>query len=275
MSREITDISSTLTSRDSRVLFEYIMGEKVKDIADRHRISTKTLYELLYSYGIPKKGQKETLELYSKEIFRKVTRERKSLTEVAREVKLPVDVVKAFIQREYKQIDKKAQSSVKEVPSKPKPNKGLGKDGLIGHLPSSNKPGLSISQTYEDAQKRESVEDDKVNKFADMLGEGFDDEEKVKLSLLRALLKHASEHTDMTDYSEDLLLLPDYLLPIDLVIMKDMTRRSVEGEKVRKIASAHRTDEKLVSDLLTKGVDRNEFRERFIKSLVDRGLIQF
>ena len=264
-----------ISERDAAVLLDYIRGVKVHDILANHRIHTQSLYNLLDAYGIPKKSHEETQKKYSREIFKRVVRERKSVSSVANELSLPVEVVKAFIQKEYSDIAQQKQKSVKAVPSPSKPKAGLGKDGLIGHLPSSNKPGLSISQTYEDVQKRESVEDDSVNDFANMLGEGFDDEEKVKLSLLRALLKHASEHTDMVDYSEDSLLLPDYLLPIDLVIMKDMTRRSVEGEKVRKIAYAHRTDEKLVSDLLTKGLDRNVFRERFIKSLVDRGLIQF
>lgn len=275
MSKKRNNSLPPISKRDSDILLDYIRGTKVQEILLNYKIHTQTLYNLLDTYGIPKKSHEETQKRYSREIFKRVVRERQSVASVADELRLPVEVVRAFIQKEYSAIDQQKKKSVQVAPPVSKPKTGLGKDGLIGHLPSSNKPGLSISQTYEDVQKRESVEDDKVSEFADMLGEGFDDEEKLKLSLLRALLKHASEHTDMVDYSEDSLLLPDYLLPIDLVIMKDMTKRSVEGEKVRKIASAHRTDERLVSDLLTKGLDRHEFRERFIKSLVDRGLIQF
>ena len=269
-------VNRTLSENELVALFNYITGKTVEETLSSSGISNRALYKLLDDFAIPRKSNRDTYLHYRQEIRSRSVIDKKSVGQISREVNLPEDLVRRFLVHEYNLA--KEQQKRKAAESKPVvETRGLGKAGLIGHLPSSNKPGLSISQTLEEKQKRESVEDDSSNveKFADMLEEGFEESEKEKLALLRALLKHASEKTDMQDYSEDVLLLPDYLLPIDLVIMKDITKRSVSGEKVKSIAAVHRTDEKLVSDLLTKGLSRDAFRNRYIKSLVDRGLIQF
>lgn len=257
--------------RDLMIMFKYMIGQPVEQIAKSSKVSLSTLYKVLKSYNIPLKSEKEASEYFRRRIFTMLLKEKKTVQQIAQELGLPYDLVNGYIRFEYDRMQKeeaKKKASVKQ----------LGIDGLVGRLDSSSKTGLNISLTEEEKRKREEFEkkESKVKDdvLVDLFGDEFSDREKVKLVLLRELLRYASEVTNMPDYSRDPLLLPDYLLPIDIVIMKDITARSVNGESVEEIAKVHRTDVQLVIDVIEKGIPREEFRDRFIKSLVKRGLIQ-
>lgn len=264
-------------NRDLSMMFKYMIGQPVEQIAKESEVSTATLYKVLKSNNIPLKTEKEAREYFKNKIFYALYKEKKTVDFISKELGLPSDLIGAYVRYEYDQI---AAKKAIEEKKKKQSDSSLGKAGLIGNLPSSHDKGLKLSQTVEEKQKRELFEqnEDKVQLNDDSLGEmfvdDFNEDERVKLVLLRELLRHASSVTNMTDYSDDPLLLPDYLLPIDIVIMKDITARSVEGQSASSIANGHRTDESLVVDLIVNGLSRDEFRDRFIKSLIKRGLIQ-
>jgi hypothetical protein len=264
-------------NRDLAMMFKYMIGNHVEKIAKEHEVSTSTLYKVLKSNNIPLKTEREAREYFKKKIFFALSKEKKTVVEISKELGLPTELVNGYVRFEYDQM---AHKKALEDKKKKKVDSSLGKAGLIGNLPSSHDTGLKVSQTLEEKRKRELFDknEDKVRLTNDNLSEIFEDDfsdvEKTKLVVLRELLRHASTVTDIPDYSDDPLLLPDYLLPIDIVIMKDITARTVEGQTSVSIANVHRTDEQLVVDLVESGVSRDEFRDRFIKSLIKKGLIQ-
>lgn len=286
------DLNSETRARDVRAACAYMSGELVDNISKREGMSKETLYRFLRTNNIEYR-RNDVNKHFRNKIFSAVLHEKKTLDQISRELGIPLDIIKAYamteLQRSQEREARKKKvngGSVRPATRQVEPEavtpvrkeKPLGKDGLIGLLPSSSNQGLNISQTLEERSKRESAEsadDEKQDdKLVGMFNDVWTEEEALKLSLLRELLRHAATVTTLPDYSKDGLLVPDLLLPVDIVIMKDITERSVSGEDVKSIAALHRTDVSLVVDLLNGGLSRDAFRDRFIKSLVNRGLIQ-
>lgn len=286
------DFNSETRARDVRAACAYMGGELVDNICKREGMSKETLYRILRVNNIELR-RNDVNNHFRNMIFDKVLLEKKKFHEVSAETGIPLDIIQGYAMEEIRRSQEREsrrkkvtggvskpvnRTEVKEEVSQTRKEKALGKDGLIGLLPSSSNQGLNISQTLEERSKRESAEsaDDetKDDKLVGMFNDVWTEDEALKLSLLRELLRHAATVTTLPDYSKDGLLVPDLLLPVDIVIMKDITERSVSGEDVKSIAALHRTDVSLVVDLLNGGMSRDTFRDRFIKSLVNRGLIQ-
>lgn len=125
----------------------------------------------------------------------------------------------------------------------------------------------------EDGIIPEEVDDEEYEVIMKLVGKedvSLTSTERKILMYLRAALKYSAEEFDMTDYSKDQFLVPDYILPIDIIIMKDINERFNRlGEKSNAIARYHRVDEQLVIDVVNGEVSREEFRKRFFKSLMD------
>lgn len=260
-------------NRNMKMMFQYMIGHPVDRIASGNGVSTATLYQVLKANNIPLKTERDAREYFKKKVFTALTREKKTVSEISAEMGLPSELIGGFIKYEYELMEKKKEKE--QSVSKPKT---LGKAGLIGSLPSSQDKGVRGSQTSEEKQVRDSFNSDKEKELEESslinVFEGdFSDEDEVKLVLLRELLRYAASINELDDYSNDPLLLPEYLLPIDIVISKDMVARVLEGYSNEEIATIHRTDVELVDDLIQGGLDRNTFRDRFIKSLIKRGLI--
>lgn len=93
--------------------------------------------------------------------------------------------------------------------------------------------------------------------------------ERKILLYLRAALKYSAEAYDMTDYSRDAFLVPEYILPIDIIIMKDIVERFNTGQSVESISRNHMISEDLVIEVLNGEIDRLNFRRRFFKGLIE------
>lgn len=292
-------VENTRRQRDIKLICEYMSGESIDSIVNKAGISTSTLYSILRDNNIRLKlKDKAASDYFRRTIFQDFVSRKKTFDEIARDTGIPLDVVNAYARFVIANLEaerakgklksKTAKTTAARPVSKPgvsnkgvaesKKVKSLGKDGLIGQLPYSDDRGLNISQTVEERSKRDSIdeveEEVKEEKLVDMFGDDWSDEEALQLELLRGLLLYASKVTSLPDYSKDNLLVPNLVFPVDIVIMKDITARSLSGESVESIAATHRTDVSLVSDLLSGKVDRDAFRDKFINSLVNRGLIQ-
>lgn len=119
----------------------------------------------------------------------------------------------------------------------------------------------------------DDVEDEEYEMIMKLVGKeevSLTGTERKIMMYLRAALKYSAEEFDMTDYSKDQFLVPDYVLPIDIILMKDITERfNSLGESIESIAKYHRISPDLVSDVLNGEIKRDEFRKRFFKSLND------
>lgn len=256
--------------RELRIMLKYMVGVHVDTVASQESVSKTTIYNIVKKNNIPLKQDKVVRKQFRDKVFRSLVKEGKSVKDISKELGIPESAVNGYINFEYSKLNKA---------KKKKEAKGLklGKGGLSGRVGKDHEEaGLRLSDTKGNIKKRDTVinEGKSIEIGEGSLGGSSDEEDKVKLVMLRELLRYASSVSGLPDYSRDPLLISDYLLPVDLVIMKDISARMVSGEGIEDIARVHRTEVGIVNDVIEKGISRNEFRDKFIRSLVKRGLIR-
>lgn len=208
----------------------------------------------------------------------RLAKEGMTFEEVAKDMKLPKAFVNGYVNYQRAEVMRREEKKREE-------KKQLQKSGIVKKRKKKKKreddEGLKIVETIEE----KVIEDLGEEKVGEGLSKAFggssnsddnlEEDEKLKLAMLRELLRYASTVTNIPDYSNDPLLVADYLLPVDILIMKDIAVRMSHGEDLEDIALIHRADLDIIEDMFEGGLERMEFQKRYISSLVKRGLVRF
>lgn len=279
--------------RNKKIGYLYLQGKPVKQISEKFSLSDSTIYRVLRRYSIDtSRKQGEVRASYRKKILQGV-RQKKSIVEIAAVLKLPPEIVNGILTTELKKLQKQKEiDKQKELANRKSGEKKLTDKAKIDKTTFATPTGkvdtvskdkapqrlltpleqkgyfMNKNTLYKEAPTEPAdAEFDMVMQLLNQQSVSLTKTDRSILDLLRACLKYSSSNYNMTDYSGDPYLLPDYLLPLDIMIQKDIVARQHKGLTVAETAKHHRIDEETVQGVLSGQLSRTAFRNNYFLSL--------
>ena len=271
-----------LFHRNLRIIYDYIQGNPVKRIAETYGLSDSTLYKTFKRYGIELRKTETSIDAKTlKATVLKMISANKSIEEISQKLGIPEAMVSGFVTSAFEKMktdmeaerehDKKAESrSLKKESLEPAGRKKWNRFSPAISLTDAKTKGYFVNKNAKfkgEAEKPTPQEYTAVMTLLSGESATLTRTERMILDLLRASLEYSARAYNMTDYSKDPYLVPDYLLPLDVMIQKDIVSRYAEGSSVKEISSHHRIASSVVKATVSGKLTREEFRETLFKSL--------
>lgn len=271
-----------LFHRNLRIIYDYIQGNPVKRLSESYELSDSTLYKIFKRYEIELRKNETTIDTKTvKAAVLKLVSANKSIEEISQKLGIPEAMISGFVTSEFAKMKKEME--VEREHGKKAEARSLDKESLE---PAGRKrwnrfsPALSVtdakSKGYfvnKNAKFKGEAEKPTEKEYTAVMGllsgesVSLTRTERLIMDLLRASLEYSSRAYNMTDYSKDPYLVPDYLLPLDVMLQKDIVARYAAGSSVQAIASHHRIEPTIVKATVSGKLNREEFRETLFKSL--------